>query len=98
MPRAVFKMVLEKISRSGKTTGLHCLACKGFIRGKPQIMTLQITSEAPRFLEKAKKLGFTSTSWHTGSPMKGSFHKKCFDSAALIWEVAFETRAVSPRC
>lgn len=58
---------------------------------------MQITSDEPRFLEKAKKLGFTSTSWRAGSSMKGSFHRDCFDQAALIWEVAFETRAVSPR-
>ncbi|HYY90460.1 MAG TPA: hypothetical protein VE955_00565 [Candidatus Dormibacteraeota bacterium] len=60
-------------------------------------MTLQITSDEPRFVEKARELGFTSSSWQQGESMKGSFHKNCFDNAALLWKIAFETRAVSPR-
>ena len=35
--------------------------------------------------------------WLQGESMKGNFHKNCFDRAALIWKIAFETRAVSPR-
>ncbi len=90
-------MVVRKISKHGQTGELRCIACKGVIRGKPRIMMLQITSEESRFIEKAKRLGFTSASWRTGNSMKGNFHKSCFDLAALIWEVAFETRALSPR-
>ncbi len=60
-------------------------------------MKLQITSAEPRFIEKAMKLGFASNNWLVGGSMEGTFHKACFDKAKLIWEVAFETRAVSPR-
>ncbi len=60
-------------------------------------MLLQITSDEPRFTEKAKELGFTADAWRQGESMKGVFHKNCFDRAALLWKIAFETRAVSPR-
>ena len=83
-------------SSTGKTT-LRCVACGKAIKGKPRVMTLQITSEESRFLAKAKNLGFTSTNWGMGGSMKGNFHRDCFNRAALIWQVAFETRAVSPR-
>ncbi len=60
-------------------------------------MRLQITSEDSRFAGRARKLGFTSASWRTGDWMEGLFHNDCFKVAVQIWEVAFETRAVSPR-
>jgi hypothetical protein len=60
-------------------------------------MMLQITNEEPRFVEKARELGFTSGAWRQGESMKGAFHKNCFDRAAVLWKIAFETRAVSPR-
>jgi hypothetical protein len=85
------------MSRANKETPLQCVACKKVIRGKHRIMMLQITSDEPRFIEKARKLGFTSNNWQSGGSMKGNFHKDCFDQAELIWEVVFETRAVSPR-
>ena len=84
-------------SRTAKSNGMRCILCKKVIRGKPRVMMLQITSKEPRFTEKAQKLGFTSDNWRLGESMKGNFHRDCFDRAALLWEVAFETRAVSPR-
>ncbi len=76
---------------------MDCVACKKPISGKPRIMKLQITSEEPKFANRARKLGFTSESWRTGDSMQGRFHKDCFNLAALVWQVAFETRALSPR-
>jgi len=76
---------------------MDCVACKKPIRGEPRIMRLQITGEEPKFADRAKKLGFTSDSWRVGDAMEGVFHKDCFDLAALVWQVAFETRALSPR-
>jgi len=60
-------------------------------------MRLQITSEETKFTDRAKKLGFTSKSWRMGDVMEGVFHKDCFNLATLVWQVAFETRALSPR-
>jgi hypothetical protein len=60
-------------------------------------MMLQITNDDRRFVEKARELGFTSDGWRQGESMKGALHKDCFDRAALLWKIAFETRAVSPR-
>ena len=85
------------MGESSKGKQVYSIACKKLIRGKPRIMMLQITSSETRFIEKAKKLGFTSSNWQSGGSMRGNFHKDCFDQAELIWEVAFETRAVSPR-
>lgn len=90
-------MIERKMSKPSKIKGVHCIACKGLIRGKPRNMTLQIIGEEPKFIEKAEKLGFTSDSWQSGNSMNGSFHKECFKRAMLIWQVAFETRAISPR-
>jgi hypothetical protein len=90
-------MAVIKLSKQNKTVRLHRIVCKGVIQGKPRVMMLQITSDELRFIEKAKTLGFTSTSWCRGDSMKAHLHNRCFSKAALIWEVAFETRAVSPR-
>jgi hypothetical protein len=79
------------------TNKMTCVACKKPINQKPRIMKLQITSEDPKFGNRARKLGFTSGSWRMADSMEGWFHKDCFNTAMLIWEVAFETRAVSPR-
>ncbi|HZY95043.1 MAG TPA: hypothetical protein VFE98_09360 [Candidatus Bathyarchaeia archaeon] len=95
--KGLFSNSLEKVSRHSKTPQLRCIACKKAIMGKPLIMILQITSDEARFIEKAKKLGFSSKSWQSGGSIKGDFHKDCFDQAKLIWEIAFETRALSPR-
>src|SRR6266568_3231274 len=91
------KLRSRALAQTARTTGLRCVLCEKTIRGKPSIMKLQITSKEPRFIEKAKDLGFTSGTWLQGESMKGNFHKNCFDRAALIWKIAFETRAVSPR-
>lgn len=80
-----------------KNTRVKCVACKKLISQKPRVMRLQITSEDRKFTNRARKLGFTSNTWRTGDSMQGPFHKDCFNTAMLIWEVAFETRAVSPR-
>jgi len=85
------------MSKSSESSRMHCIACRKPIRGKPRMMILQITTSEPRFIEKAKELGFASTNWLSGGSMEGNFHKACFDKAELIWEVAFKTRAVSPR-
>ncbi len=60
-------------------------------------MKLQITSDAPKFVERAKKLGFTSATWRVGDHLEGKFHRRCFELAKVVWQVAFQTRAVSPR-
>ncbi len=60
-------------------------------------MMLKITSDEDRFMEKAKKLGFTSATWRTGDHMRGVFHENCFEAILLTWEVAFQTRPVGPR-
>ncbi|HXL50775.1 MAG TPA: hypothetical protein VN949_03075 [Candidatus Limnocylindrales bacterium] len=63
------------MSKSSKSVPLHCIACKKVIRGKPRIMMLQITSSEPRFIEKAKKLGFTSNNWQSGGSIREIFTK-----------------------
>ncbi len=42
-------------------------------------------------------LGFTSKNWRFGESMQGAFHQECFNLATLVWQIAFETRALSPR-
>jgi len=75
----------------------YCVSCKKPIPGKPRIMRLQITHEAPKMIACAKRVGFTSTNWLLGEEMQGTFHNRCFNQAILIWEIAFHTRALSPR-
>jgi hypothetical protein len=60
-------------------------------------MQLQITHEQRKLMERAKELGFTSESWQAGDSMEGIFDKNCFNVAKLVWQVAFNTRALSPR-
>jgi hypothetical protein len=74
-----------------------CVACGKPIRGKPALMRLQITHEQKKLMERAKELGFSSASWRAGDRMEGLFHENCFNVAKLIWQVAFNTRALSPR-
>jgi len=75
----------------------YCVSCKKPILGKPRIMRLQITHEDPRMISCAKRVGFTSANWSVGEEMQGAFHRQCFNQAILIWEIAFHTRALSPR-
>ena len=75
----------------------YCVACRKLIRGKPSIMRLQITNEEERLIARSKKLGFTSKTWKAGDNMQGRFHKQCFNLAMLVWQIAFHTRALSPR-
>ena len=77
--------------------GVRCISCKKPIPGKPRVMRLQITHEEPRMIECAKKVGFTSANWRVGEEMRGQLHSRCFNQAILIWEIAFHTRALSPR-
>jgi hypothetical protein len=60
-------------------------------------MRLDITSDDAKLIANAKKLGFTSATWRTGDSMEGIFHAQCFKLATFVWEVAFETRPLSPR-
>jgi hypothetical protein len=80
-----------------KRTRPKCLACRKLINGKPLVMRLHITDQEPKLLDTAKKLGFVSASWRTGDHMEGPFHEECFNVAKLIWQIAFDTRALSPR-
>ena len=96
MPKPA-KLMSQAIAQAAQNSGLRCVLCEKTIRGIPSVMKLQITGKEPRFVEKAKDLGFTSGTWRQGESMKGNFHKNCFDRAALIWKIAFETRPVSPR-
>ena len=82
---------------SSKKPKLRCVACRKLIEGRPRVMRLHITSEDAKLIANAKKLGFTSASWRTGDSMEGVFHARCFKLAAFVWEVAFETRPLSPR-
>ena len=74
-----------------------CISCKKPIRGKAQVMRLQITHEDPKMIACAKKVGFTSANWRVGEEMQGPLHRQCFYQAISIWEIAFHTRALSPR-
>ena len=74
-----------------------CVSCKKLIQGKPSVMRLQITHKNPRMIECAKKAGFTSPNWELEEEMQGTFHRQCFNQAISIWEIAFHTRALSPR-
>jgi hypothetical protein len=76
---------------------VYCVACKKPIQGKPSVMRLQITHKNPRMIECAKKVGFTSPNWDLEEEMQGAMHRQCFNQAMLIWEIAFHTRALSPR-
>ncbi len=60
-------------------------------------MKLKIVSGETRLLDRAKKLGFTSSTWREGDFLLGYFDKKCFELAKRVWQVAFSTRLVSPR-
>jgi hypothetical protein len=80
-----------------KKLKVNCITCKKPIKGKPRIMRLQITHQNDRMIKCAKKVGFTSENWRVGEPMVGTLHKQCFNQAVLIWEIAFHTRALSPR-
>jgi hypothetical protein len=75
----------------------YCISCKKPIPGKPRVMKLQITHKNPRMIACAKRVGFTSATWIVGEEMQGAFHRQCFNQAILIWEIAFHTRALSPR-
>jgi len=85
------------IQKTRKKSKLRCVSCKKPIQGKPSVMRLQITHKNPRMIECAKKVGFTSPNWNLEEEMQGTFHRPCFNQAILIWEIAFHTRALSPR-
>jgi len=80
-----------------KKARLRCLVCRKPIRGKPRLLRLHITSQDPRLLNNARKLGLVSGTWRTGDYMEGPFHRECFKVAKLIWQIAFDTRGLSPR-
>jgi hypothetical protein len=88
------RSALQKTRTKSK---VRCVSCKKPIPGKPSVMRLQITHKNPRMIECAKKVGFTSPNWDLEEEMQGTFHKQCFNQAILIWEIAFHTRALSPR-
>ena len=75
----------------------YCVSCKKPIPGNPRTMRLQITHEDPKMIACAKRVGFTAANWRVSEEMQGAFHRKCFNHAILIWEIAFHTRALSPR-
>jgi len=75
----------------------NCFVCKRRIRGKPSLVKLQITHADSNFLEKAKDLGFKSKTWSPGDYMQGRVHGACFKTVARVWQVAFNTRSLSPR-
>jgi hypothetical protein len=60
-------------------------------------MKLKIMSDEPRFLNKAKSLGFTSKTWRVGDTMTARFHKNCYNFAVHIWKMALETRPLTIR-
>ena len=91
MPR---RRNLQKTHAKSK---VYCVSCKKLIQGKPSVMRLHITHKNPRMIESAKKVGFTSPNWDLEEEMQGAFHRQCFKQAILIWEIAFHTRALSPR-
>lgn len=74
-----------------------CVGCKREIRDQPRTFRLKIVDESPEILERAKDLGFTSREWKQNGDLEGSFHKQCFEVAALVWQAAFLTRRFSPR-
>jgi len=74
-----------------------CVACHKPIRGKPAYMRLQITHDQKKLMDRAKFLGFKSEDWRKGQWMEGAFHRNCFNVAKLVWQIAFNTRALSPR-
>ncbi len=80
-----------------ESEGTRCIPCQNMFRDKPQVMRLQITHEEPKLIQRTKELGFTSASWRTGESMEGNFDQKCFNLAALVWQIAFHTRGLSPR-
>jgi hypothetical protein len=80
-----------------KRLKVNCITCKKPIQGKPRVMRLKITHEDDRMIKGAKKAGFTSENWQVGEEMQGAFHTQCFNQAIRIWEIAFHTRALSPR-
>lgn len=84
-------------SRRSETFKAKCIACGKAVTGKPMVMKLKITSSKPELLESSKKLGFASATWQEGDFLSGPLHRKCFDMAIHIWQVAFHTRPVSPR-
>ncbi len=88
-------MGLLKGSRKGLRQ--KCLACGKPIRGQPRTMRLKITSGETRLIDRAKELGFTSSTWKQGDFLQGNFDRKCFGLARFMWKVAFNTRLVSPR-
>ena len=87
----------ELICMSGKRAKLKCVVCTRPVEGKPHVMRLHITDQEPKLIDAAKKLGFTSASWHAGDYMEGIFHTKCFNMAKLVWQIAFDTKPLSPR-
>ncbi len=60
-------------------------------------MKLKITSGENRLIQRAKELGFASSTWKEGDSLQGYFDRKCFAVAKLIWQAAFNTRLVGPR-
>ena len=76
---------------------VRCLACRKPIQGKPCVMRLHITHQQPRLLDAARTLGFTSLSRREGDYMEVPFHNDRFRLAGLIWQIAFDTRGLSPR-
>ncbi len=86
-----------KAVKSPKLQRTKCLACGKPIRGQPRIMKLKITSGENRLIERAKGLGFTSSTWKEDDFLQGYFDRKCFNLAMLIWQMAFNTRLLSPR-
>ena len=76
---------------------VYCIACRKPIRGKSRVMRLQIAREDPGMIDSARKMGFTSANWRAGEAMQGTLHRRCFNQAIQVWEIAFNTRALSPR-
>ena len=86
-----------KTAQSPKLQKVKCLACGKPISGPPRIMKLKITSGENRLIQRAKELGFTSSTWKQDDFLQGYFDRKCFNLVKLVWQVAFNTRLVSPR-
>ncbi len=86
-----------KTAKGRNLQGIKCLACGKPISGPPRIMKLRITSGENRLIERAKGLGFTSSTWKEDDFLQGYFDRKCFNLAKLVWQVAFNTRLLSPR-
>jgi len=90
-------MPVKRSERAQAKPRVYCVSCGKPIKGKPRLMTLQITHKNPSMIECAKKVGFTSPNWDLGEAMQGTLHAQCFNQAIQIWQIAFHTRPLSPR-